>query len=218
MMQSHERIERLDPFSFVQWEGVFPLCGDSLALGEFATVRSGWSVCDLGTGSGLLLLLLARREGDIKLAGIEIDPNAAENARHNLAQNGLSGEMITGDFCKNNLSTGRFDLVISNPPYFTLKSGAVAGESRSEVSATLGELCSVAARLLKNGGRFALCHRPERLVDVFAEMRRNGIEPKRLQMMRHRQEAPPSAVLIEGVRQGKAALTVLPDLLRNEAE
>ena len=102
------------------------------------------------------------------------------------------------------------DLVVSNPPYFPVGSGSSAGPFRSEESCTLEQLCAQAARLLKNGGRFALCHRPERMCDVLWAMRHYGMEPKRLQLCAHSPSHSPSLMLVEGIRQGKPGLTVLP--------
>ena len=168
--------EQLTPYTLRWPEGVFPLGSDTLALGDFATLRRGWKVCDLGTGSGALLLLLHRREPTITLTGVELDPLSARTARENLEANSLPGTVLEGDLRSLPLPTGHFDLVISNPPYFSLHTGPSAGGQRSEETCTLPELCARAARLLKNGGRFALCHRPERLTDLLCELRRHGIE------------------------------------------
>ena len=191
-------------------EGVFPLCGDTLALGRFATVRPGWEVCDLGTGSGALLLLLADREAPLTLTGVEQDEIAARTARDNLQENQLEGTVVQADLRCADLPAGRFDLVISNPPYFSVDSGTSGGCARCEEGCTLDELCATAARLVKNGGRFALCHRPERLCQVFCTLRAHGLEPKRLQLLAHSPTHAPSAVLVEAVRQAKPGLTVLP--------
>lgn len=210
------RTEQLGPYALTCPEGVFPLGSDALELGAFATLKRGWQVCDLGTGSGALLLLLARREKDLKLYGVERDARSAETARINLAQNGLPGEIIRGDLRQGGLPAGRFDLVISNPPYFPVGSGGDGGPFRSEEFCTLEQLCAQAARLLKNGGRFALCHRPERLADVLCCMRLADLEPKRLQFSVHSPAHAPSLVLVEGVRQGRPGLCVLPCLYRND--
>ena len=193
-------------------EGVFPIGGDSLALGSFATVRNGWRVCDLGCGGGTLLFLLSQRTQNLTLTGAELDETAACAARDNLTRNGLNGEIYTGDLRHTPFTAGQFDLVISNPPYFPVDSGASAGCARSEECCTLNELCAAAARLVKNGGRFALCHRPERLCDVLCALREHGLEPKRLQFVSHSPAHAPSTVLVEAVRQGNPGLTVLPAL------
>lgn len=200
--------ELLGPYTLSWPEGVFPLGGDALALGEFCTVKPGWRVCDLGTGSGALLLLLARRRAGLSLTGVEIDPLSARTARENLNANGLEGEVLCTDLRTAPLPAGGFDLVISNPPYFPVGGGKSGGPARSEELCTLEELCASAGRLVKNGGRFALCHRPERLADVICTLRNYGLEPKRLKLVSHRPGYPPSLLLVEAVKQGRPGLKI----------
>ena len=200
--------EQLGPYTLSWPEGVFPLGGDALALGEFATVRPRWRVCDLGTGSGALLLLLARRTPDLRLAGVEADPLAARTARDNLAANGLPGEIVLGDWREAPLPAGVFDLVVSNPPYFPPGSGRGDDPARMELRGGLEELCAAAGRLLKNGGRFALCHRPERLCDVLCTLRAHRLEPKRLKLVAHSPAHPPSLLLVEAVQVGRPGLRI----------
>ena len=202
--------EQLGPYTLSWPEGVFPLGGDALALGEFATVRPRWRVCDLGTGSGALLLMLARRTPDLWLAGVEADPLSARTARDNLAANGLPGELVLGDWREAPLPAGVFDLVVSNPPYFPPGSGRGNDPARMELHGGLEELCAAAGRLLKNGGRFALCHRPERLCDVLCTLRAHGLEPKRLKLVAHSPAHPPALLLVEAVKGGRPGLTVEP--------
>ena len=202
--------ELLTPYTLYWPEGVFPLGGDTLALGEFATVRSNWRVCDLGTGSGALLLLLHRREASVSLTGVELDALSAQTAQDNLIRNKLKGEILHADLRTAALPAGGFDLVISNPPYFARSAGPVSGMARSETDCTLDELFACAARLTRNGGRFALCHRPERLTDLMCTARKYNLEPKRLKMVSHSPAHTPSLVLLECVRQGKPGLEILP--------
>ena len=204
------KTEQLGPYSLSWPVGVFPLGGDALALGRFATVRPGWKVCDLGTGSGVLLLLLAERAEALSLHGIELSELAAQTARDNLLQNGLKGAVLTGDLRQDPLPAGQFDLVISNPPYFPVGSGASGGPERSEEFCTLDELCASAARLTKNGGRFALCHRPERLADVICTLRSHGLEPKRMKLISHSPAHAPSLLLMEAMKQGRPGLQTEP--------
>lgn len=201
-------IEYLDPYTLFWPEGVFPLGSDALALGEFATVRRGWRVCDLGTGSGALLLLLARRAPDLALSAVERDPLAAQTARDNLAQNGLMGTVVAGDLRDRLLPAGQFDLVVSNPPYFPVNAGGSGGPARSEEFCTLDQLCAAAGYLVKNGGRFALCHRPERLADIICSLRAHGLEPKRLTLLSHSPNHAPSLLLVEAVKQGRPGVEV----------
>ena len=202
--------ELLTPYTLRWPDGVFPLGGDTLALGSFATVRKNWRVCDLGTGSGALLLLLKRREQTISLTGVEFDAHAVSTARANLVENDLAGEILHADLRTASLPAGSFDLVISNPPYFSLPSGPSAGAARSEETCTLDELCACAARLVRNGGRFALCHRPERLADLMCTLRTHDLEPKRMKLLSHSPAHAPSTVLLECVKQGRPGLEILP--------
>lgn len=203
--------EQLGPYVLLQSEGCFPLGGDTLALGRFATVRRGWRVCDLGCGTGALGLLLLARADNLQLTGIELNPAAAQLARQGLAENNLTGTVLTGDLREpGHLPPGAFDLMVSNPPWFQTERGRSGGMARSEEACTLLDVCAAARRGLKNGGRFALVHRPERLADVMEGMRTAGIEPKRMQLVQHRPDSHPSAVLLEGVRQGKPGLEILP--------
>jgi len=209
-------MERLGPFTYRQ--GGFPLGQDTLLLGRFATLRRGGRVCDLGCGAGALPLLLLARESSLDLSGVELDGEAAALARRNLAENGLSGVIRTGDLrrVREQFPAGRFDLVVSNPPYFPAGSGESGGSARMELCCTLTQVCAAAAFLLKNGGRFALVHRPERLAGLMEALGQSGLEPKRLQMVQHDRDKPPSAVLVEAVRQGRPGLSVLPTLILNE--
>ena len=202
--------EQLGPYTLSWPEGVFPLGGDALALGEFATVRPRWRVCDLGTGSGALLLMLARRAEGLSLTGVERDPLAARTARDNLAANGLPGELVLGDWREIPLPAGAFDLVVSNPPYFPPGSGKGRDPTRMELHGGLDGLCAAAGRLLRNGGRFALCHRPERLCDVLCTLRAHGLEPKRLKLVAHSPAHSPALLLVEAVKGGRPGLTVEP--------
>ena len=209
-------MERLGPFTYRQ--GGFPLGQDTLLLGRFATLRRGGRVCDLGCGAGALPLLLLARESSLDLSGVELDGEAAALARRHVAEIGLSGVIRTGDLrrVREQFPAGRFDLVVSNPPYFPAGSGESGGSARMELCCTLTQVCAAAAFLLKNGGRFALVHRPERLAGLMEALGQSGLEPKRLQMVQHDRDKPPSAVLVEAVRQGRPGLSVLPTLILNE--
>lgn len=203
--------EQLGPFTLALPEGCFPLGQDSLALGDFAPVRPGAAVCDLGCGGGTLLLLLARREPSLRLTGVELDPSAARAAEDNLTRNGLAGEIVPGDLRdKALLPNEGFELAVSNPPYFQVNAGASGGPARCEETCTLDALCAAANRLLKTGGRFSLVYRPERLTDLLCALRSHRLEPKRLQFLAHNADASPSAVLVEAAKNGKPGLTVLP--------
>ena len=208
--------ERLGPYVYRQSDTCFPLGADSLRLAAFATVRRGDRVCDLGCGAGALLLLLAARESTLELSGVELSPEDGALARQNLAENGLTGTIYTGELgpcakpCPPGASPWRCPTaLLCRGPGEARRDGPHRGGER------LDGWCAAAGRLLKNGGRFALVYRPERLAELFAALQAHGMEPKRLQLVQHGPDKPPSVALVEGVRQGRPGLTVLPVHLMN---
>ena len=199
---------------------------DSVLLADFAAVRGGEKGADLGCGSGLLMLLLLRRESGLHMAGLEIQPEALRLAEENLRINGLleRAELVCGDLRETvkRLPNGGFDFVISNPPYFPPESGRMPPDgaretARGETALKLPELCAAASRLCRSGGRIFFCHRPERLVSLLQEMRAHHLEPKRVRFVHHDLHAPASLLLLEGRKDGKPGLSVeAPFLIRGE--
>lgn len=204
----------------------FPLGTDSVLLAAFTNVRGMKKGIDLGCGSGVLSLLLLTRAVGLHMTGLELLEESADTARDNLRANGLEerGEVVCGDIraARSLFRSGAFDLVVANPPYYPLGSGALPEDpaqavARGEVSCTLGELCGAAGYLCRSGGRFCLVHKPERLADVFGAMRAHGFEPKRLRLVCADGKAAPSLILVEGRRGGKPGLAIEPALfLRGE--
>lgn len=212
-------LERLGRYTLRQSDGVFPLGADSVDLARFATLRRNWRVCDLGCGSGALGLLLLEREETLELTGVDRDPKAAALAEQNLRDNGIEGRVVAGDLEDTALlPAGAFDLVVSNPPWFAQGTGRSGGPARCEEEITLAGLCAAAGRLTRNGGRFALVHRPERLAELLAALAQAGLEPKRLRLIQHREDTPPCAVLVESIRQGRPGLEVLPTWIRERGD
>lgn len=206
-----EKREYLGTYTLRQSDQYFKLGRDSVKLAGFVTVKPGWKVCDLGCGVGTLLLLLSQREENLDRWGVELDPGAAALARENLSGNQLTGTVLTGDLRDPSLLPGDgFQLVISNPPYFQVGTGFSGGRARMEETCSVEELCAAAGRLLRTGGRFGVVFRPERLPQLFAAMAAARLAPKRLQLLAYDQTKSPYAVLVEGVKEGGAGLTVLP--------
>ena len=200
-------------------------CGfgaDALFLARFASPRPGERVVDLGTGCGILPVLLLRDSAAAHVTGVEIQPAAAALARRSVARSGLDGRAAV--LCASwtdldgLLPREGFHLVVCNPPYFPPGSGRESASpaarlARHEQPGTLDEVVAAASRLLRFGGRFCLCHRPERLADVVAALRRRGLEPKRLRMVQHDAAGAPGLVLLECRRGGKPGLRAEPTLL-----
>ena len=203
--------EFLGAYTLWQSDSCFKLGRDSILLAQFATVKKGAKVCDLGCGIGSLLLLLSQREENLGRFGLEINPIAADLARRNLQKNNLTGEIYTADLReKDLLPPDSFDLVVSNPPYFQVGTGFSGGSARMEENCSVEELATVAGRLLKTGGRFALVFRPERLPALFSALGKTRLEPKRLQLLSYHKEKEPYAVLVEAIKDGGQDLKILP--------
>lgn len=206
---------------------LFPPGTDSFALGYFARPSRGDTVCDLGSGTGLLGALLLARDGSLTVENVELSADAAALARRTFDENGWGGQvrLRVGDLRERSVlpQPGSIDLVVSNPPYFPQGSGASAPGSarrtaREECSCTLSDVCAAAGRVLRWGGRFALVHRAERMTDVLCSMRASGIEPKRLRFLSRAADAAPSLLLVEGKRGGKSGLVVAPPLVPGSRE
>ena len=140
-----ESVEFLGRYRLTQSDACFKLGRDSVLLARFCTLRPRWSVCDLGCGVGSLLLLLSQREEALDRVGVELDPVAAGLARRNLSDNGLEGQVLTGDLRDRTLLKGdRFQLVIANPPYFRAGSGKSGGQARMDDTCPVDDLCRAA--------------------------------------------------------------------------
>ena len=204
-----------------------PLSTDSILLADFVRPAGAKRGIDLGCGSGILSLLLLRREPGLHMTGLELRQEAAALAAENMAQNGLAerGRMLTGDLREHRrlFPAGRFDLAASNPPYFAVDSGALSPDparaaARGETDCTLRELCMAAAFLLRTGGRFCLVYRPARLAELFCALSAAGLEPKRLRLCCPRPESAPSLVLVEARRGGRPGLSIEPALVLTDTD
>ena len=219
-----EHSESLRPggYRFFYDDALFRPGTDSFLLSSLPRLKPGLRVCDLGSGTGLLGLLLLQREPSLTVTGVEIQRAAVRLAEKAAGENGLTERLTTiqGDLrdIRGLLGSGAFDLAVCNPPYYAPSSGDIAPEearrtARSEVSCTLEDVCRAASYLLRWGGAFCLVHKPERLTDLLCLLRETGLEPKRLRFVVNRTGATPSLVLLEGRRGGKPGLTVEPPLI-----
>lgn len=218
-----EKIDQLWPggWQFLFDDALFPPGTDSFLLGAFPQLKRNERVCDLGAGTGLLGLLLLAREPSLHITNVELQSAACDLARRTASLNGLGNAItcVEGDLRDTSfLKPGSFDVVIANPPYFPEGTGAQAENSarcaaRSEVTCTLEDVCTAAARLLRWGGRFFLCLRPERMAELMELTRRHGLEPKRLRLVQNTIRSAPSLLLLECRRGGKTGLIVEPPFL-----
>lgn len=199
-------------------KGAFPLSTDSIALSGFARLPRNANVLDLGSGCGTLGLLLCAKDDNCTVTGIELDAQAHAMALQNAEANDIKPRLtsICADIrtVPTFLKPGSFSCCISNPPYFSAgPASKTVPLARRDDLCSMRELFVAAAWSLKFGGDFFLVHRPERLAEIFACAAKTGLEPKRLQLLRHRQDGPVSMVLIccrkgakPGLRWEEAAL------------
>jgi len=205
---------------------------DAFLLAHFAAPRSIDNAVDLGTGCGIIPTLWLGRQEVRTCIGIELSQEACELAKETIQLNGDGirfdvinmdlrelGKTTAGD--REKVAREKFDLVVCNPPYFTGNSGYTSpdperAKTRTEHTCTIADVCEAARFLLRYGGRLCVCHRPERLPDVFCTMREYGIEPKRLRMVQQRPEKAPWLVLVEGRRGGNPHLDILPPMIMKD--
>lgn len=219
--------ERLDDlqikgYGIIQSPGRFCFGMDAVLLSAFANVRKGERALDLGTGTGILPILLeAKQEGD-SYTGLEIQEESADMARRSVLYNGLEDKIniVTGDIREAAVLFGAasFEVITVNPPYM-IGSHGLRNENealyiaRHEVLCTLDDVLRESAKILKGKGRFYLVHRPFRLPEILQKMSRQGIEPKRMQLVHPYIDKEPNMVLIEGLKDGRPRLQVEPPLI-----
>lgn len=208
---------------YMQRPGVFKLGSDSVLLAAFAKLARVKTVCDLGSGGGVLPVLLEAYKPGLDIDGLEIDPAAVELSRENVALNGMEEHIsiINGDMREHRkyLEAGKYDLVVSNPPYFPAGSGYESDTlptARGEAECSLEDVCRAAAYAVRWGGSFAIVHRPERLSELCCTLTACGLEPKRLRMTQYKPGAAPNLVLIEARRGGKPGLIIEPSLIMTD--
>ena len=199
---------------------------DSVLLADHAAGCRAGTVLDLGTGCGIIPLILAYRNPDARIFGVEIQRELAEVAQANVIRNRLSNRVaiLHRDFRNLKRSdpdlpgTAPVDLVVSNPPYRRVRSGRMNPDSqkavaRHEIAADLGHVVGAARRLLEISGRFVVIHLAERTTDLLCEMRTAGIEPKFIRLIHSRAGEPARRILVEGKKGARPGLTVGPPLV-----
>lgn len=194
---------------------------DAVLLSGFARCDRG-DLLDLGTGTGILPLLLSVKTGAGHLTGLEIQEESADMARRSVRMNGLEERItiVTGDLKEAGeiFSPASFDVVTCNPPYIAQSHGLTnpsdaKAVARHEILCTLSDVVGAAAKCLKVGGKFYMVHLPERLPECMYRLHEAGLEPKRLRIVYPTKDQKPSMVLIASVRGGKGGLTLEPPLI-----
>ncbi len=196
---------------------------DAFLLADFAAPRHKDKVCDLGTGCGIIPLLMHISFNPSLIYGVDIQPQAIEQFNITVERNNLKNIVpINADLKElwENAPIGELDVVTCNPPYKATNAGIEScidahKIARHEILCNINDVCRAASRLLKFSGKLCLCNRPERLADVISAMKANNIEPKTLRFVSKTPIDSPWLFLIEGKKGGKPFMKVLPQLYIN---
>lgn len=227
MMNSLKPEERLDDlqvngYEIIQHPGKFCFGMDAVLLSNFARVKKGERALDLGTGTGIIPILMTAKTQGEAFVGLEIQEESADMARRSVAHNHLENkiDIVTGDIKEAAEIFGpvSFDVITTNPPYMIGQHGIANASdtkaiARHEVLCTLDDILRESAKMLKPKGRFYMVHRPFRLAEIMSKMVAVGIEPKRMRMVHPFIDKEPNMVLIEGSRGGNSRMTVEPPLV-----
>lgn len=217
-LKENERIDDLEfkNLKIIQNKDGFCFGIDSILLTDFAkNIKQNSKVIDLGTGTGIIPILLYGKTKNTKFVGVEIQPEVAEMADRSVKLNLLKNNIEILNMSILELSKkynrGSFDVVTTNPPYKKINTGVINENnkkliSRHEITASLDDFIKTASFLLKDLGEFYMVHRPDRLVDIFYSMRKNKIEPKKIKFVYPNKNKKTNLVLIKGIKNGKQFL------------
>lgn len=224
ILKENERIDDLqrNGYCIIQDPDRFCFGMDAVRLSGFATAKDGARVLDLGTGTGIIPILLAAKTKAAHLTGLEVQADSADMAGRSVALNGLEEKIniVTGDIkgADKLFHAASFDVITCNPPYMIGAHGLKNPEdakaiARHEILCTLEDVISQAAKLLVPGGRFFLVHRPFRLAEIIVTLTKYRLEPKRMRLVYPFADKEPNMVLLEAVRGGRPRMTVEKPLI-----
>ena len=223
-LKAGERIDELqrNGYQIIQNENGFCFGMDAVLLSGFARVKKGEQALDLGTGTGLIPILLEAKTEGRHFTGLEIQETSADMAQRSVCLNDLQEKVriVQGDIksATELFGKGSMDVVTSNPPYMTGQHGLVNPDmpkaiARHEILCTLEDVIGQASALLKENGRFYMVHRPFRLAEIMVMMSRYRLEPKRMKLVYPFVDKEPNMVLIEGLKGGRPRITVEKPLI-----
>lgn len=209
-------------YEIIQHKDKFCFGMDAVLLSEFAVAKKGERVLDLGTGTGVIPILMEAKDKGTSFSALEIQSESADMARRSVEHNGLSHKIaiVEGDIKEAAGLFGKavFDVITCNPPYMNDKHGLKNPDlpkaiARHEVLCTLEDVISQSAALLKERGRFYMVHRPTRLQEIITLMHQYHLEPKRLRMVHSYVDSDANMVLIEGLKGGGVFMKVEKPLI-----
>ena len=194
---------------------------DAVLLAYHAKPQAQQKALDLGTGCGIISLIMASRRSDLKIYAVEVQRELADLADANVHQNHLQDRIHV--LCMDmklltlKMTSGPFDLIVSNPPYHKPGSGRINPDAqravaRHEIKTSLIDVLQTTRRLLRTAGRFVTIFAAERTTDILSQMRNEQIEPKRLRMIHSNRDTDAKLILVEGIKAGRPGLKIAPPL------
>lgn len=224
-LKENERIDDLEykELKIIQNKEWFCFGIDSVILANFAkNEKRGSKILDLGTGTGIIAILLSKKVEKSKVTAVEVQKEVAEMAERSVRLNNLEDSIkIINEDIKNiskEIGQAKFDAVITNPPYKKKETGIVNENnikmiSRHEITADLEDFIRVAAEELKDHGTFYMINRPERIADIIEYLRKYKLEPKEIRFVQPKIDKAPNEVLIKAVKNGGKFLKILEPLI-----
>jgi len=218
-LSKNERIENLGDkgLHIIQSKNYNNFSVDSLLLAKFVRLKNYEKIIDLGTGSGIIPLLLFDKRKGLSIYGIEIQEELSHIAKRSVELNNLQNyiTIICVDYrnIKKIFKDGNFDVVVSNPPYISVGHGIINSVNskaiaRHEITGNLEDLISMSNYLLKNKGRIYLVYKSSKLIKLITTLKKHNIEPKTIRFIHHQPEKVSDLVLLEGVKSGKGELKI----------
>ncbi len=219
-LKETERIDdlELNGLKIIQDKSGFCFGMDSVLLSDFAKeIKRNSAILDMGTGTGILSILLSAKTQDTKITGVEIQRQVAEMARRSVQLNHLEERIsiVCEDIkkLKKKYEVGSFDAIVTNPPYKKVGTGRINENetkliSRHEIAANLEDFIQMASYLLKDQGSIYIVHRPERLADIMISLRKYKLEPKVMKFIYPNQEKEPNLILVKATKNAKTFLKV----------
>ena len=207
---------------------MFQFSLDSVMLANFVTINQKINnILDIGTGNAVIPIILSKKT-NAKITGVEIQKQSYELACKSLKLNNLEKRIeIINDDIKNyykNIETETFDVITCNPPFFKLEEQSNLNDSdykkiaRHEIALNLEDIIQISKKLLKNKGRLAMVHRPERLIEIITIMKNNNIEPKKICFLYPKKNKEANILLIEGIKNGKPGIKILPPIISHNED
>ena len=228
LVREKERVDDLqNGYYVIQDPDKFCFGMDAVLLSGFAKVKKGETALDLGTGTGIIPILLKTKTNGKHFTGLEIQKECADMAGRSVRYNHLEDdvEIVRGDIkeAANIFGAASFDVVTSNPPYMIGQHGLknpseTKAIARHEILCTFADITAAAKKLLKNKGKLFLVHRTFRLSEILCQLSKDGLEPKRIRFVHPYIDKEPNIFLLEAVKGGKSRMTVEPPLIVYEKE